>query len=637
MKNPKKYISIIISLLVVSFMITGFISSPKTTMALMPKEPDVEGDLKEGDEGIYACGEYYSGVTQGRFGSMMGAIPCIGGQVKSGSIVHYETSGYDQVEEEAEQANNGRFYNCYIDVSWQCAFNDGTEGSCRQCVPFKGEPYNGECGNARYQCERGRVIENSKKENDTSYTWICAGSIDGEDSPICKEQKIDGKCSAVHYGCEEGEPVDKKDNTETNKYEWVCKSENGGKDDVCEELKIPVNGICSETERYGCLAGTLGGESELMKEYSWVCRGVNGGESADCKEPKASINGICGDANGKLIKQKPKEDSFCQSGNPVGLQKEENGSWSWTCVGEPSWAETDNCQTGFASLAPKLSGCYVGQDQSSCQIEEPFNWLVSGIYNLLSLVTNKSEIALEGGSGQKNLEIGYPFSDIKLKVDGGEVASSRAWAVCGNGLYWDSESGTCLKPEVCPGEPEYKEPETPYWKYEYGECNIADGEDKGTLTVIGTCQNYDEGHCQDSDGTNWLTKTKEKQYDCFLNPPQPSTIDVTLNAKRLDGVDIDEENPSTERSFMVSWKAVVNPSRKFERCEEIEVREPGFSEVKYKIDIDNESSSGEKEQSHPGTPGSLELSLTCHDKNGNKATAKKTVYFDKITGSQIEY
>ncbi len=212
--------------------------------------------------------------------------------------------------------------------------------------------------------------------------------------------------------------------------------------------------------------------------------------------------------------------------------------------------------------------------------------------------------------------------------------------MCAPGLYWDSVSSTCLKPETCPGEPDYPEPETPYWTYEQtSECEILPGQEVGQLTITGTCQNYnqeEEMFCHEADGTDYPTRTKDKTYSCFLNPSQPSTITVTLNAKRLDGVDIDEEHPSTERSFMVSWKAVVNPSHKFKRCEEIEVREPGSSEV-YTIDIDNEISSGEKEQSHPGTPGSLELSLTCHDKNGNKATAKKTVYFDRITGSQIEY
>jgi hypothetical protein len=359
-----------------------------------------------------------------------------------------------------------------------------------------------------------------------------------------KVVKIDGKCSAVHYGCEEGEPVDKKDNTETHKYEWVCKSENGGKDDICEELKSPENGVCGE-ERYECEVGTLDQTKSLLDKYTWVCEGLHGGETETCSIPK-TIN----------------PDNECK-----GL----------------------------------------------CKLFENFG---------------------------KTLKINYPFSDIKLKVDGGEVASSRAWAVCDTGLYWDSESETCLKPKVCPGEPDYQEPETPYWTYEYGEkCIIPDGTDKGELTVVGICQNYNEEEgmlCQKEDGQPHQSMTDEIKYECFLNPSQPSTIDVSLDAKRLDGVDIDEENPSTERQFKVSWNAVANPTHKFLRCEDIEVREPESSEIKY-IDIDNESSSGVKEQRHPGTPGKLELSLTCYDKNGNEDTAEKTVYFDKITGSQTEY
>jgi hypothetical protein len=143
--------------------------------------------------------------------------------------------------------------------------------------------------------------------------------------------------------------------------------------------------------------------------------------------------------------------------------------------------------------------------------------------------------------------------------------------------------------------------------------------------------------CQKADGTDYFTKTKDKQYECFLNPLQPSTISVSLDAKRLDGVDINEGAPLTARSFIVKWNAVVNPTHKFLRCENIKVRESESSEVKNTIVIDNEKPSGVKEQSHPGTPGKLELSLTCYDKNGNEDTAEKTVYFDKITGSQIEY
>ena len=247
MKKSKKYISIIISLLVVSFMITGFISSPKTTMALTPicgesvgtcisgnsstvfnmptydswrcslgdesvrcEKEKINKALCGGTSGTCAggepssmlgdswtctysnplkesetvscrlgCGEYYTDsiVHSYRMQSDIEQGLCLYGQLVSGSIVHYKTAGMTPEEREGavDPINDGRFYNCYRDVGWQCVFDNGEERSCDQCVPYGGgEPYNGECGNVHYKCGRGSVIENSKSEDDTSYTWICA-------------------------------------------------------------------------------------------------------------------------------------------------------------------------------------------------------------------------------------------------------------------------------------------------------------------------------------------------------------------------------------------------------------------------------------------------------------------------------
>lgn len=687
MKKSKKYISIIIPLLVLLFVSFGLFFSSKLIAS-----------AREDNEL-----QYYSVTDTTSGGGTTGTVPEGGSSSDDGTNDDY-----------TGDENTGDATTKTVSDSITVLVDDHPRPTCGDFSYNDGSNWAG-------GCDGGYTAEKKYDKESNTYTWQCRGSL-GDPIQECSYKPKDGQCKYIEdyyprsgsydprkiFLCE-GEGVKSINHRVDNEKEivyWDCPGEEGGKTDNCSKL-IYASAICGdepgECSKGVFVEGSFNYRSDETVQ-SWKCQGVNGGTpdglyknistcypdddgggddngediiiDGQCADKlgeclsgektsvttdekgnsywqclgsekgetdycflegpvKDPINGICGSSDGLFFAKEP-ASNLCEQGELSGkVLKQENNSWAWTCAGLYG-GENAKCNTMSVSLTPKLSGCYIGQDQSSCQIEEPFNWLVSGIYNLLSLVTNKSEIALEGGSGQKNLEIGYPFSDIKLKVDGGEVASSRAWAVCGTGLYWDSVSSTCLKPKACPGEPDYQEPETPYWTYEYGECIIPDGEDEGKLTVTGTCQNYDEGHCQKADGTDYPTKTKDKTYSCFLNPLQP-TIDVTLNAKRLDGVDIDEENPSTERSFMVSWKAVVNPSHKFERCEEIEVREPGFSEVKYKIDIDNESSSGEKEQSHPGTPGKLELSLTCYDKNGKEDTAEKTVYFDKITGSQIEY
>ena len=517
-------------------------------------------------------------------------------------------------EGEGVKSINHRVDNEKEIVYWDCPGEEGGKtDNCSKLIYASAI-----CGDEPGECFKGVFVEGSLNywSDETVQSWKCQGVNGGTPDGLYKNIStcypdddggddnggdiiIDGQCADKLGECLSGEKTSVTTDEKGNSY-WQCLGSEKGETDYCF-LEGP-------------------GEPNYPPVFPPV------------KDP---IDGVCGSSNGLFFAKEP-ASNLCEQGELSGkVLKQENNSWAWTCAGLYG-GENTKCETMSFNLTPKLSGCYVGQDQSSCQTEEPFGWLVSGIYNLLSLVTNKSEMALESGSGQKNLEIGYPFSDIKLKVDGGEVASSRAWAVCDTGLYWDSESETCLKPKVCPGEPDYPEPKTPYWTYEYGECNIPAGEDEGKLTVTGICQNYDEGHCQEADGTDYPRMTKNKTYSCFLNPSQPSTISVSLDAKRLDGVDINEGAPLTARSFIVKWNAVVNPTHKFLRCENIKVRESGSSEIKYTIDTGG-LVSGHKEQNHPGTPGKLELSLTCYDKNGKEDTAEKTVYFDRITGSQTEY
>ena len=204
--------------------------------------------------------------------------------------------------------------------------------------------------------------------------------------------------------------------------------------------------------------------------------------------------------------------------------------------------------------------------------------------------------------------------------------------MCAPGLYWDSVSSTCLKPETCPGEPDYPEPKTPYWTYEYGECIIPDGEDEGKLTVTGICQNYDEGHCQEADGADYPRMTKNKTYSCFLNPPQDIELTVKLWATRKEsGVDVTDSNPVTETKFNIHWEATTNPSGKVTSCDKIKALSPSLLDIET-----NGAATGVKEAYHPGASENIKYSITCYDKNGHPETATTTVYFGEIDSNVAE-
>lgn len=549
--------------------------------------------------------------------------------------------------------------------TWECR---GTEGDpIKECSH---KPKDGQCKYIEdyyprggsydptkiFLCEDGKSKNHSVDQEVGVAKWLCPGEEGGKDASCQKLVYFSGVCGSEPPECWAGDlvPGSEYKASDGSIISWECVGPNGTSPDgytskvTCypnDNKDEYIVGQCGD-DKGDCIKGQASEVTEAEDgSSSWQCLGGGGGETDYCflegpdeppveppiKPPKDPINGVCGSSDGLFFAKEP-ASNLCEQGELSGkVLKQENNSWAWTCAGLYG-GENAKCNTMSVSLTPKLSGCYIGQDQSSCQIEEPFNWLVSGIYNSLSLVTNKSEIALEGESGQKNLEIGYPFSDIKLKVDGGEVASSRAWAVCGTGLYWDSESGTCLKPETCPGEPDYQEPETPYWTYEQtSECEILPGQEVGQLTITGTCQNYDEGHCQKADGTDYPTRTKDKTYSCFLNPPQDIELTVELWAEKENGIPNTESNLVTETQFKIHWKATTNPSGKVTSCDKIKALSPSLLDIET-----NGAATGVKEAYHPGASENIKYSITCYDKNGHPETATTTVYFGEIDSNVAE-
>lgn len=344
--------------------------------------------------------------------------------------------------------------------TWQCEGGEGTTPV--PCVFSKTEPEPNQlaCGDFSYidnnnwkgGCKGGNLVERSKEHDLTTntFSWKCQGDSPEKIIP-CKhtleveddygfEIILDGICGSSPYSCLEGEVKGEK--YKNDLFNWECHGYNGGETDYCEyineEEPNPIDGICGE-KLYGCNEGKLNKLSEKIDGYYWECLGRNGGEKDSCFEKKPSINGQCGPAQGQHYSSAPKEKDLCLTGEIVGPTKTgENNSWTWQCAGS-NGGKTANCQTLLISLSPKFSGCYIKEGESSCEPEDKYSWIASGLDSLLSLFTNMGIFKLDSYSGSRSLSIKYPMSDIFLKRGEEELAQSRAWAICGHGLYWEEK------------------------------------------------------------------------------------------------------------------------------------------------------------------------------------------------------
>ena len=334
--------------------------------------------------------------------------------------------------------------------TWQCEGGEGTTPV--PCVFSKTEPEPNQlaCGDFSYidnnnwkgGCKGGNLVEGSKEHDLTTntFSWKCQGDSPEKIIPCKHTLELDGICGSSPYSCLEGEVKGEK--YKNDLFNWECHGYNGGETDYCEyineEEPNPIDGICGE-KLYGCNEGKLNKLSEKIDGYYWECLGRNGGEKDSCFEKKPSINGQCGPAQGQHYSSAPKEKDLCLTGEIVGPTKTgENNSWTWQCAGS-NGGKTANCQTLLISLSPKFSGCYIKEGESSCEPEDKYSWIASGLDSLLSLFTNMGIFKLDSYSGSRSLSIKYPMSDIFLKRGEEELAQSRAWAICGHGLYWEEK------------------------------------------------------------------------------------------------------------------------------------------------------------------------------------------------------
>jgi hypothetical protein len=444
-----------------------------------------------------------------------------------------------------------------------------------------------------YDCKNGvSAVKPHLDESVNKYIWTCPGENGGSDTScqadyypyaVCGSGEVGDECrsgtlnkATAYYSLGEltsWQCVSEEGDVPSSiKYEYVYRDgkltkinfvyhdrdEDCRRGDVEEGDNTIINGKCG-TSANSCSQGDPVSKGKEGNTILWECRSSSGGTTDSCslveeENPPVPdpVNGECGKSNGLFFNKAPAED-LCQKGKASSVYNESENVWSWTCSGLYN-GENATCKTGSVSLSPKISGCYIEEGKSNCQLKDPFSWAVSGVASLLKLVTNTEVLNLESNSGSHpSLNINYPYSDLILKADDSELVRSRGWAICKDGLYWDNQLKQCTKPIPCPGDPDYEEPERPYWEYETTSSCV-----NNFVTVVGTCINYKESEglfCRDKDGEEYQNKTKETKLPCRNNPPQPVNYSLSLGVIRQNGGINNENNRITDKNFKVTWEA----------------------------------------------------------------------------------
>jgi len=673
MKNSKKYISIILPIFAFSLLVVCLVSSPRIVSAV---EDSINVNVLISDDTDSDIGPICSKTTYNE---------CEKGEVtlkkeESDKFLWNCTSGGETLGCAKEKpvcsttTVNGcsKGYSSNYNEStgeWLCNGSNGNPTV--SCKITTGEKNDKECDYpeadeyvdpiSAYRCKNGQAINQRLNESTNKYEWTCLGQ-NGEDS-FCQSEYYPYAVCGSNGDCLSGYKSDEvKINDEL--VSWKCNGSNGNVPETVKydlvyqngelvknsfpfhnrsktcypekeggDNQVNKNGQCGDKVG-GCVVGTPSQTTENSETNlsEWTCYGLGTGKSALCQEEEDEepeepltpdpISGKCGSSNGLFFNKIPTEN-LCQSGKESGVYNEGENSWSWTCSGLYGGAN-DTCKTASVSLTPKISGCYIEEGKSNCQLKDAFSWVVSGLESLLTLSSNTEVLNLESKTGNRLLNINYPFSDIVLKTDNTELVRSRGWAICKEGLYWDNQLKQCIEPEACPGDPDYETPKTPYWKYDSPSACI-----EGKITLAGECINYDSSkdlYCQDEHGDVYKNKTKDVTYNCFENPPQPITYNIDFSAKKLNGGNISEGSKVTDKSFFVKWNASTEPEGYFTSCLDITINNNMYPNIETGGNINGETQSiniGNAEID-------IELTLTCVKRNGGTEQKMITVYLGKV-------
>ncbi|BFT94762.1 hypothetical protein MNSC_07700 [Minisyncoccus archaeophilus] len=270
-----------------------------------------DGSLSSGSSGLCSAGSVASfQVFQGNYwwkcqGSNGGSTSdwCIAyiaarvnGQCGSANGVTFpysQTSYGSYTQCSTGSSSNTAFPAQGSTVYWNCnGSNGGSNASCYASRSSAPAGVNGTCNNScKYCCSSGTL--GTTYDYNPTYYWYCNGSNGGSSSGLCMitiATPVNGQCGSAYGGsfssaptsglCNQGSPSSPYQSG--SYWVWSCSGSNGGSNATCIAYKTasPVNGVCNNSCKYCCSAGTLGTTYDYNPTYFWYCNGTNGGSGS---------------------------------------------------------------------------------------------------------------------------------------------------------------------------------------------------------------------------------------------------------------------------------------------------------------------------------------------------------------------
>ena len=265
--------------------------------------------------------------------------------------------------------------------AWRC---DGLHGGTNSGICELWFSTNGVCDESvRNGCAAGRPNDAAFPDTPTEYAWRCDGLNAGQNSGRCvKFLPVDGVCDdGLRNGCSAGTPNDAAIPDNATAYLWRCDGEHGGRNS--SKCHIPVadvvDGACDDSVRNGCSAGTANDDAiaDTSNAYLWRCDGLRGGENSDKCHKFVPVDGVCDDSvrNG------------CTAGTPNDDAIADNATvYLWRCDGEHGGRNSEKCHIPVSDVVDGAcdesvhNGCSAGTANDAAFPDTPtvYAWRCDG-------------------------------------------------------------------------------------------------------------------------------------------------------------------------------------------------------------------------------------------------------------------
>ena len=237
---------------------------------------------------------------------------------------------------------------------WRC---DGQHGGTNsdKCHIRVADVVDGACDDSvRNGCAAGMANDAAFPDNATSYLWRCDGLRGGRNSDKCHirvADVVDGVCDdTVRNGCSAGTANDDAFADNSTGYLWRCDGLRGGANsDKCfiRVADVPVDGVCDDTVRNGCAAGTANDDAfaDNSTGYLWRCDGLHGGRNSDkcfIRVQDVPVDGVCDES--------VRDGCAAGTANDAAVA-DTTSHYRWRCDGEHGGSNSGTCSRAKLPVA----------------------------------------------------------------------------------------------------------------------------------------------------------------------------------------------------------------------------------------------------------------------------------------------